>query len=658
IDPSMQTFVAAAVKHGVMSGKTNNLFDPKANVTRGEMAAIVARLFENGKINPSPDKYFIGKLSTVDVTGKKITVTKDGQSKTYSLDADALCYRDGKRTGIGVFKANENVKVALDAANKVTVMAYTTATTTAPPSVSVATTYTGTIRSLLSGNPITLSFQPDSGTLNSYPLSSNAIIKQNGIVKDLTALTSGSRAEIKVTGDSVTEVNLLSAVPSGNEKRGYVVNMYLDYFTIRYDDGTSEEIQKTNAGASFSQLFRGQRVAVTKSGSLVTGVVGLSEAKKLFGEVVSVGSSSITIEDVDGYERNIDMASSYKVKDEDGDTIDLDEINEEDEVEIEVNSKEEAVTIKLLDGSSSSSSSSNLEGEVTVLDTSGDYSIKIRKPDGSEKTYDVEDDVDVYEDGDSIDFDDIRKGDYVKLKLNSRDDVTRIDILDVELVEGEVTDVDTSGSWSITIEDSRGDDETYDVSDDVDVYDEDGKSKKFKDIDDGDQVKLVIDDDDEVITITILDEDSSSSRDGTYTGTLTGLDEDDEELTLKTSSGTKTYTLARNVDVENDGDELDLDEILIGSKVRITVEDGEVEEIEITDAEDITIEGKLYNIDAHYIWLKQENGTHKLKMASDVTLEDDEGDEVDWDELKDDFLNDDVEVELDNGEVETLTVIE
>lgn len=654
IDPSMKSFVAAAVKHGVMSGKTTELFDPKANVTRGEMAAIVARLFEKGMINPAPDKFFIGKLSAVDVNGKKITVTKGGQAQTYSVDADTLYYRDGKKVGLGLFKANENVKVALDNANKVAVLVYTTANPTTSSGGAVATTtYTGTIRNLIAGNPISISFQADSGTLSTYSLASNVVVKQNGVVKDLTALSSGARAEIKVSGGTATEINLINAVSTGNAKMGYVVNVYLDYFSVRYDDGTSEEIQKTGSLAgAFSQLVRGQRVAITKSGSLITGVTPLSEAKKLFGEVVSIGSSSITIEDIDGYERNLSFASNYKVKDEDGKSIDLDDIDEKDEVEIEINGQEKAVVIKLLDGSSSSSSS-DPQGEVVSLKTSGDYSIKIRRADDSQKTYDVKDNVDVYEGSKSRDFDDIQKGDYVKLKLNSKGDVTRIDILDVELVEGEVTDVDTTGTWGITIEDSRGKEKTYEVSKKVDVY-EGSKSRDFDDIRDGDEVKLVIDDDDVVIAITILDE--KSSKDGTYSGTLTGLDEDDDEITVKIGSSTKTYTLARRVEVERDGDDLDLDEILIGSKVKITVDSGKVEKIEITDDEDITVEGKLYDIDSRYIYLKQENGTHKLKMASNVTLKDDRGKKVDWEDLKDDFLNDSVTVKLSDGLVKSLEV--
>ncbi|WP_333870997.1 S-layer homology domain-containing protein [Desulforamulus putei] len=654
IPANLQTYIAAAVKHGIMAGRTDNTFDPNANVTRAEMAAIIARLVENGKINPNPNKYFIARLSAVDVAGKKITVARGGQTLTLSLQNEALLYRAGKSSLLNAFKASENVKVILDSTGKVAYMAYTAASTPSG-SVSVTTGYTGTIRGLLSGSQWMLSFQPDAGSLTSFPLSGTVKITQNGLTRDLTALTSGARAEIKVTGGSVSEINLLSNVPTGNERRGYVVNMYLDYFTVRYDDGTSEEINKSNVSGTFYQLSRGQRISLTKVGNIVTGIVPLNEPKKLFGEVVSVGSSSITIEDGDGYERIVDLASGYRVKDKDGDSINLDDIDKEDSVAIELNTQDKAITIQLTDGSSSSSV---MEGEVLEVDASGSWSIKIEKIDGTEKTYDLEDDVDVYEDGDSIDFDDIRKGDYVKLKLNSSNDVTRIDVMDYEIVEGEVTDVDTSGDWSITIEDD-GREKTYDVSDDVYVY-EGSRSRDFDDIEeDKDYVKLIINDNDEVIKISILD---GSSSDDTYDGIITGLDLDDDEVTIKVDGRTKTYDLANNVKVIKDDEDLDLDEILIGSEVEFEVDDGEVVEIEITDDEDVTVEGELYDVKSGYIYLEQDNGTssgvrHKLYFASSVSLKDKNNRTIDEDDL-DDYEGKEVTIQLDNGKIKSLKVTE
>ncbi|ABO51421.1 S-layer domain protein [Desulforamulus reducens MI-1] len=644
IPSSLQSYVAAAVKHGVMSGRPDNTFDPNASVTRAEMAAIISRLFENGKINPNAGKYYMAKLTQVDATGQKITVLKGGQTVTLNLQADSLYYWDGKKISAGSLKVNENIRVVIDATGKVVYIA-NTKSNQSNGTVSVTTTYTGTIKGLISGNQWMLSFQPDTGTLNSYPLLGSVSITQSGATKDLTALTSGARAEIKVTGGSVTEIKLLSSVSTDNGRKGYVVNMYLDYFTVRYDDGTSEEIDKRNVSTTFLQMSRGQRVSIGKVGSIVSSIVPLNETKKVFGDVIRISSSDITIEDGDGYERTYSLASGYRIKDKDGDSLDRDEVEKEEFVEIELNSKDEATTIRLTEGGGSSSA---IQGEVTELDTSGSLEITIEKTNGDDKSYDVDDDVDVYDDGKRKDFDDIRKGDYVKLKLDKNDDVTRIDILDVEIVKGKVTEVDDSGSWGITIENSSGKEKTYDVSKNVDVY-EGSKSRKFDQIDKKDYVKLIFDnDDDEVITIIITDDDSS----GDYEGTITKLD--DDEITIKGKS-TKTYDLARNVKIQRDGKDLYVDEVLIGSECEVTIDDDEVEKIKITDDEDIEIEGELYSASSSYIYLKQDNGKHKLYFADNADLEDDDGDDIDEDDL-DDYEGKDVEIELRDGKIKSLEV--
>ncbi|MEG6521902.1 S-layer homology domain-containing protein [Desulfotomaculum sp. 1211_IL3151] len=642
IHESLQSFVAAAVKHGVMSGRPDNTFDPNASVTRGEMAAIISRLFENGKINPNASKYYIAKLSKVDTAGQKITVSKDGQSKTLDVQTDTLYYLDGKKVTLASLKAGDNFRVVVDTAGKVLYLANTKASPGS--SVSITTTYTGTIKGITSGSQWLLAFQTDTGTLTSYPLVSSVKITQNGTTKDLTALTTGSSAEILVANGSVTEIKLLSTA-ADNGRKGYVVNMYLDYFTVRYDDGTSEEINKSNVSTNFYQLSRGQRVSITKIGNIVSNIIPLNEASKIFGDVVKVGSSTITIEDGDGYERSFDLASSYRVRDKDGDSMDLEDIEEEDFVEVEINSKNEAVTIKL---NNSSSSSSALEGEVTKLVTSGNWRITIEKADGTTKTYDVDDDADVYEDGKSRDFDDVSKGDYVKLKLDSRDDVTRIDILDVDIIEGEVIEVDDSGSWGITIENSSGKEKTYDVNKKVAVY-EGSKSRDFDDISKRDEVKLILDNDsDEVITIIITDETSSSS----YTGTITSLTS--KKITIKGSSS-KTYDLDSKVTIERDNKEIELEEVLIGAKGKLTLKSDKVSKIVITDDEDIEVEGELYSVSSRYINLEQDNGRHKLYFASKVTLEDRKGRSIDVDDLED-YEGYDVIIELRDGEIKTLEV--
>ncbi|AQS60198.1 S-layer homology domain-containing protein [Desulforamulus ferrireducens] len=654
IDPSMKSFVAAAVKHGVMSGKTTELFDPKANVTRGEMAAIVARLFEKGMINPAPDKFFIGKLSAVDVNGKKITVTKGGQAQTYSVDADTLYYRDGKKVGLGLFKANENVKVALDNANKVAVLVYTTANPTTSSGGAVATTtYTGTIQSIMS-NPLAVSFKLDAGSINSYPLSTSVVIKQNGLVKDLTALASGTKAEIKVVNGNVTEINLLNTVSSGKELKGYVVNVYLDYLTVRYDDGTHEQLQRLS-NVNFYGIERGQRITLTKTDNLITSISSLNETRKIFGYVESVGSSRITIEDLDGYERTVDLANNYRVRDEDGDSIDLDDLDRGDNIEIELNDKGEGKLIKLTSGSSSKSS--DLEGEITYIKTSGNYRITIKKYDGSEKTYDVKDNVEVYQDDRKREFNRLYEKDFVKLKLDSSDRVTRIDILNVEVIEGKVTHIDTY-DYTIEIENSNGRRTEYDVSSNVKVW-EDSKSRTLRNIRSGDKVRLILDNKRYVTVINLGD--SSSSSDGSYTGTIYSLDIDDDKIVIEKNGKKTTYILDDDVVVRKNDNGNYLDKLIIGSEVEIKVEKGKVTRIDVDNYERITLKGTLTKISAGRVYIEQDNGTRgglriTMLLSDRATLRDSRDRSLDISDLGR-YVGDEVEFEIRKDEIDYLKIL-
>ncbi|GAB6158483.1 hypothetical protein JCM39194_16830 [Desulfotomaculum varum] len=653
IPAGFQPYVAAAVKHGIMAGRTDNTFDPNANVTRAEMAVIVARLVENGKINPQPDRYFIVRLASVDAPGKKITVSKGGQNYAWSLSNEALLYRAGKRSQLSDFKAGEYVKVVLDTAGKIAYLAFSTGVDTG--SVSVTTGYTGTVRGVATGSQRTLSFQPDDGSLTTWPLSASVKISQNGQTRDLTALTVGARAEIKVTNGNITEINLLSSLPAGNESRGYVINMYLDYFTVRYDDGSCEQIEKSKVSGSFYSLMRGQRVAITKVGGLVTGITPINEARKYFGYVVDVGSAGIAIKDLDGYERTLAYGTGYRVKDQDGRIIDRTDLEDGDAVEIELDTQEKAVTIKLL--SDAAAGVSDLEGEVTYVKRSGSYRITIKTADGSEKTYDVDQDVQVYKfSGTNRKFDYINEGDYVKLKLNSRDEVVRIDILDMTVLEGEVRSIDTY-DFLIKVKNAGGREVAYDLDRNVKVW-QDAKSRTIRNVSKGDQVRLLINEEDKVTAINIL---SGSSTGGTYTGVIYAMDIKEEKLTLEKSNRRTVYNLDDGVTVKNDRGTIDLNDIIIGSEAEIKVENGKVTRIKITNDTDITISGRLDKVSGVRIYIKQNNGTssgvrHYFITDTNVTIKDPNNRSISLSKLADNYIGEQVTAELDDGEIETLWV--
>ena len=107
-----------------------------------------------------------------------------------------------------------------------------------------------------------------------------------------------------------------------------------------------------------------------------------------------------------------------------------------------------------------------MEGEITDIVTSDPYSITIRNSKGDKIRYTVVDDVTVRWGGSRLYFDDLYRGDRVKLELDGRGRVNYIEIIDESTsddLEGEITDITTSSPFSITIRNGKGDKKQYTV---------------------------------------------------------------------------------------------------------------------------------------------------------------------------------------------------
>jgi len=287
----------------------------------------------------------------------------------------------------------------------------------------------------------------------------------------------------------------------------------------------------------------------------------------------------------------------------------------------------------------------------TVTDVAGDQ-LTIRRSSGRKVKLTVVEPVRVTRGGRAADYDDLDEDDRVTLK--AFEDYA----LDIEIetpgsdtIEGEITRIDSTGTWHITIEDEDGDEEEYPVRKDVEV-ERDGEELDFGDLDPGGWVRLELDDG-EVVRIEVL-EDHWYTVEGTVTDLDTG---GTPEITVERSSGTKvTYDLADDVEVVKGGDERDLDEIILGSEVRLRLEGAEVVKIEILDDEDITVEGEITKIytSTRKLTIRQAHGEKfTFRLASGAVLRDRDGYSIDLEDLQ---VGWEVKLELEDGEVTRLDV--
>ncbi|BAF60792.1 hypothetical membrane protein [Pelotomaculum thermopropionicum SI] len=508
------------------------------------------------------------------------------------------------------------------------------------------------------------------GTLSQIDPAAGVISVQDGVNRLLAAncavFVDGRRAlpadlkagdQVKMLLDGSGQVAYIEAAGAGAVQtyRGRVNSLFaisgeywlgltgFDGISITRPVMSGVTVNESGTQKDVSSLSQGNCVEIKLVDDKIT-EINMLKTSTITGRVEAVHTSSLSLRDDSGLLTEMNVTGDVDVKMGDI-AMTFGEVQEGDRVRVTV--CENMITgIEILHLNS-------VEGEIEELDTRGTWGITIRDGDGDVEEYEVDEDVVVKRDGDEIDFDELDEGEWVKLELDDDDCVIYIEVdedEDSSEVEGEIEELDTRGTWGITIRDEDGDVEEYEVDEDV-VVKRDGDEIDFDELDEGEWVRLELDDDDIVVQIEVTDEDSL-----TVTGTVTGLDTGSSpEITIKKSSGSEvSYDISDDVDCIRDGDSIDLDEIVIGAEVEVRVRDGEADRIEVLNDEDITVEGEITDVSTSRgrIRIVQDNGNEfTYYLADGCKLYDEDGDRIDLDEVEEGW---DVEIRLEDGEIKRL----
>ncbi|MFZ5898742.1 MAG: S-layer homology domain-containing protein [Bacillota bacterium] len=291
-----------------------------------------------------------------------------------------------------------------------------------------------------------------------------------------------------------------------------------------------------------------------------------------------------------------------------------------------------------------------LEGAVTYIKTSGTKRITIEKSSGREESYYLADSVTVKEGSATRSLSYVEEGMQVRLTLDGDNKVSRIDITDSAALEGAVTYIKTSGTKRITIEKSSGREESYYLADSVTVK-EGSATRSLSYVKEGMRVKLTLDTDDKVTKILI----TSSVKD--VEGTVTYLRlSGTPRIRVDVDGDQESYYLADDVVVERDGDELDLDDIVIGAEVRLEVDNDEVVLIEILNDQDITVEGEIVSVSSTRLTIEQASGfDFRFYFRDGAALYDEDGDTIGTADLKQGWT---VKLQLRDGKIRRLDVLD
>lgn len=192
---------------------------------------------------------------------------------------------------------------------------------------------------------------------------------------------------------------------------------------------------------------------------------------------------------------------------------------------------------------------------------------------------------------------------------------------------------------------------TVNLADEALIY-LDGKSAELEDLEEGDTVVVLMDSDKDAIVVIArstgdsIDEDEDEDEDDN--GTVDGVVESIGSLsiTVKVDGKLKVYDLDEDVEVEIDGEEADLDDIKKGYEVELTLDDGEVTQIE-AETETSYVTGVVESVGETRIKVKVNSVLKTYTLDEDVDVELD-GKDADLDDIKKGYK---IKLTIEDGEV-------
>lgn len=277
--------------------------------------------------------------------------------------------------------------------------------------------------------------------------------------------------------------------------------------------------------------------------------------------------------------------------------------------------------------------------------------LSVRDSGGTLRELSVTGDVAVFFNNSKLTYSAVKKNDRVEVAVYDGR-VIYINILLTGHLEGKIVELDTTGTYGITIKNDDGDEIDYEVISSVKV-ERNEREIDFYDLKIGDQVRLELNSRDRVMGIKVLAEAFSIKA-----GKVIELTSDSSKpfIRIEGSDDRKLqYNIASKATYFRDDEDIKLTDIVIGSEVEIRLEDGKAKRINVTNDENITLEGEVTSVSTsrNRVTIEQINGNRfSYDLVSSPILRDRNGTNI--------YLNDvkvgwEVELVLKNGKVSKLT---
>ncbi|MHB8917938.1 MAG: S-layer homology domain-containing protein [Desulfocucumaceae bacterium] len=510
--------LAGVVEAGIIKGLPGNLFNPSGTLTRGEMAVILSRLVDNGKVSPPSGSMARGKINLLDLAQNKISITTSTGTSTYELAGSFSAYRSGRKYDPSSFEAGEAVKILLDEAGKCALIAKDEGYS--GPAAGEKGYVTGKYRDYFN-------VHIDYGKIVKVQAADVAFLI-NGDSTAYGSLKPGAPVELLKTGSAITAVRIVDGTP---KVFGKVKDFGIGFIVIKDENGRAafydldkrvKILDKNGLETDISGIDAGMNADLSLDENQNVKEIRLREStgKDIEGrveELDNTGSKKITVMERDGKRRAYYLAEGVTARDG-GRALELDNIEKGMDVRISLDINNRATGIEVTD-------LSTVEGKVAQVTTSGQDRITIKERSGQDKTYPLSFGAIIKEGSGTIDLEDVEEGKDVRLTLGDGNWVTGIEVADLSTVVGDITGIRMRGTKWVALDSDRGLEEFYYANDNTGVT-EGSFSYRFDFLEEGMRVRLTLD-----------------ARGRVSAADIIGLPSLEGEITLIQTTGVRKITL-------------------------------------------------------------------------------------------------------------------
>lgn len=311
IPKDARNYVYYVGQKGIMVGMDGNMFSPKTDVLRSQIAVMLARAFDS--MNYGFERV---QITDIDTSGKTIEFLNSVNQETkLSYTADTKFFDNGEEIAVSKLKAGQTVVLTMtEAGDDITVAFADRCGQDAVSEVSLI--YSG--YASIGGNVTINTEEPLTGKTASYSLYDYAEIIVDGVATDLNKLKKGSYVTLALA-ENGEAVKVTAIQESKTVKDLTLVSINLDG-TIIVDGGDYDgqafiyaddvKITKNGNNSDIASLYRGDSVNITLEYGIVKRISATSDVKTVKGIIksytISATNPTVTIKK-DGEEATYDL---------------------------------------------------------------------------------------------------------------------------------------------------------------------------------------------------------------------------------------------------------------------------------------------------------------------------------------------------------------